>query len=301
MLINYYFIPDANHTTLRFSPSNAPSNTPSNTPSNAPSKAKSISSNMSRFQTPIVYIIGATATGKGTLGKRLATDFGFYHLSFGDLRRSYAKSIRSGIPWISDAIRNYVRGKKIIPQDLLKEYDTVPAILLHHNLLVSGRRTWSTELASAMVNEELAQARAFEEWGGEYTGMIIDGHPLTSGDASAQIIETYKQAFSGLTIVIESPREIARQRYLDRARLAAENSALFEARMNLTDLVFPGFVELMKGYGEVVYSTNDGTMSVDDAYNALLAELDKSSKVWHTLKERSRTIAQTTQANAKSA
>ncbi|KAI1194901.1 P-loop containing nucleoside triphosphate hydrolase protein [Nemania serpens] len=231
---------------------------------------------MSLLQTPIVYITGATATGKGTLGKRLATDFGFYHLSLGDLRRSYSKSIRAGVPW-----------------NLLKEhYDTVPAILKHYNLSVDGHRPWSTELASATIDEELAQAQAFEEVAGEYTGVIIDGHPLTSGETSSEILEIYKEAFSGLTIVIESPREVARQRYIDRARQAIENSARFETRMEATDMTLPGFIELMRGYGEVVCSTNDGTMSIDDAYNALLAELDKNSKVWHTLKERLRTITE---------
>ncbi|KAI1191635.1 P-loop containing nucleoside triphosphate hydrolase protein [Nemania serpens] len=252
---------------------------------------------MSLSHLPIVYITGATATGKGTLGKRLAVDFGFYHISLGDLRRGYSRSLRSGLPWMSDAIRKCVTEGTAIPQSLLNEYDTVPAILQHHNLFVGGCKTWSIELASTMMSEQLAQAQAFEEEGGEYTGVIIDGHPLTSGMVSPLTIDAYEQAFSGLTIVIESPREIAQQRYLDRARSVIEDSARFEARMKLTDRFLPAFIEWMEGNGEVVYSTNDGTMSIDDAYNALVAELDRNSKVWHALKERSQAIAQTTQAN----
>ncbi|KAI1113223.1 hypothetical protein F5Y14DRAFT_462755 [Nemania sp. NC0429] len=247
---------------------------------------------MSPSQPTIVYIIGATATGKGTLGKRLATHFGFYHISLGEKRRSYGNAIRAELPSMSEAVRRCIQGGTAIPEDILQQYDPVPATLRYHNLLVGNHKRWSAELASMIIDEELAKARALEaERGGEYTGIIIDGHPVTEGQISHRVIEAYKQAFSGLSIVIESPREVAQQRYLSRARLVIEDSTRFESRMKTTDKVLPGFIESMKGYGEVVFSTNDGTMTIDDAYHALLGELDKNSKVWHTLKERSWTVA----------
>ncbi|GAW19164.1 hypothetical protein ANO14919_086480 [Xylariales sp. No.14919] len=231
----------------------------------------------------IVYLTGATACGKGTLGKRLAAEFGFYHISMGDLRRAHLDSIKLGVPHLDEAIREFVREERVIPPDLLAQYHTVPAVLQYYNHRASGSKGWTTKLAAKMLSEELAVARALAKSQGESVKVIIlDGHPLTRGSNSSELVDIYKEVYAGLTIVLETPREVAKQRYLARARSAGNNSDRFESRMELTDSILYDFIELMAGFGEIVYSENNAAMSIDDAYNVLLSNLNKSS-TWPTL------------------
>ncbi|TGJ81448.1 hypothetical protein E0Z10_g7320 [Xylaria hypoxylon] len=231
----------------------------------------------------IVYITGATACGKTTLGKRLAKNYGFYHISMGDLRRAHLDSIKLGLPHMDEAIREHVRAGTVIPETLLTQYHTVPAVLQYHNQRASHIRGWTTNLAVKMINESLALARAVPKWEGESVKVILlDGLPLTGGKVSAELVDIYKAESAGLTIVLESDRDVAKQRYLERMRLVTENAERFESRMELTDRILEDFIELMAGTGEVVRSKNDGDMNLYDAYDTLLSNLNKS-KTWQTL------------------
>ncbi|KAI8626950.1 P-loop containing nucleoside triphosphate hydrolase protein [Xylariaceae sp. FL1651] len=207
---------------------------------------------------PIIILTGATACGKGTLGRKLASDFGFYHLSMGDARRSYWQAIMGPIPGMPDDINKYVVEHKEIPAELLARYNPVPVVLLYHNFKVNNKRT--IVLASDILREKLDEARA----------------------------EDFIASFSGLTIVIECPRDVAKKRYIQRSR-GNEDAARFETRMEKTDEILPPFIELMAGYGTVVYSVNDDTMTIEDAYNVLLSQLYNTS-IFLTLAQRTEYI-----------
>ncbi|KAI1823580.1 P-loop containing nucleoside triphosphate hydrolase protein [Xylaria intraflava] len=231
---------------------------------------------------PIIYLSGATATGKGTLGKKLAANFGLYHVSMGDLRRRYLEKLRAGAPGIDHDIQQYIVEGKEIPQELLKRYNTIPAIIQYHNHRAQGLHSWTSQIASAMLEEELAELRAPGQQVGRYKAILIDGHPLTGGVVSQIFVEKYLPIYSGLTIAIDCPREVCKRRYVERARVLSENEAKFETRMALTDKALPVFLELMASYGEIVHSTNDDTMTIDDAYNALVGQL-RESRVFFSL------------------
>ncbi|TVY76169.1 UMP-CMP kinase [Lachnellula suecica] len=67
----------------------------------------------------IVFMLGPPASGKGTLGKRLAEDFGFYHLSVGDYLRYLINGPLADQADIVDAVRSggtrgLVRGDVIV-------------------------------------------------------------------------------------------------------------------------------------------------------------------------------------------
>ncbi|KAI1752931.1 P-loop containing nucleoside triphosphate hydrolase protein [Xylaria castorea] len=237
---------------------------------------------MSLLSLPIIYLTGATACGKGTIGKMLAHNFRLYHISMGDLRREHLASIRAGVPWMADSIRKLVNNGQIIPDELLEQYETVPAVLQYYNHRASGRRgSWSIKIASAMLNEAITRVNILAQEEGLYKGIIIDGHPLSSGKVSERVVEMLKAAYVGITIVMESPRAVAKQRYLERARISNETEERFDERMATTDRVLPGFIEFMAGFGDIVRSTNDDTMSIDDAYETLLSNL-QNSNAWLT-------------------
>ncbi|GAP91113.1 putative uridine kinase [Rosellinia necatrix] len=232
----------------------------------------------------IIYLTGASACGKGTLGKRLAADFGLYHISLGDVRRAHLDAINNGVPLLrNNAICEYVKQDKVIPPNLLARYDVVPAVLLYHNHRASRHRGWTAQLAAAMMAEELSRIQeATESSGNSNAGVIVDGHPLTGGVISEEVVLMNMGQFAGLTIVIESPRETARQRFVERSRQITDNNERFETRMELTDRALPKFITLMAGFGEIVRSRNDESMTIDDAYNALLLALDRS-RAWQLL------------------
>ncbi|KAI1426087.1 P-loop containing nucleoside triphosphate hydrolase protein [Xylaria sp. FL1777] len=231
----------------------------------------------------IIYLTGATACGKGTLGKRLADRFNFYHVSMGDLRREHLETIRMGVPFLDKAIQDCVRNGEPVPDSLLTQYNTVPAVIQYHNHKAKGHQSWTTEIASKMLSESLATARArARSEGKSLQVVIVDGLPLTGGKISAELVDKYIAAYAGLTIVLETPREVAKERYLGRKRLVGDNADRFEARMELTDRSLPGFIEFMAERGEIVRSKNDETMGPDDAFDTLLSELNNSN-VWLTL------------------
>ncbi|KAI1743762.1 P-loop containing nucleoside triphosphate hydrolase protein [Xylaria scruposa] len=233
---------------------------------------------MSLLSLPIIYITGATACGKGTLGKMLAHNFELYHISIGDLKREHLAHIRAGLPGMAEPIKKLAEDGQVIPNEMLKQYEVVPAVLQYYNHRASnGRGTWTTNLAAVMLNEAVSNANTLARESGLYKGIVIDGHPLSSGKISENIVKMFKAAYAGLTIVMDSPREVARQRYLERARSPGKIEEVFEKRMDLTDLILPAFIELMAGYGDIVYSTNEGTMSIDDAYESLLAKLQDNN------------------------
>ncbi|KAI1282174.1 hypothetical protein F5Y07DRAFT_386209 [Xylaria sp. FL0933] len=235
----------------------------------------------------IIYLTGATACGKGLLGKMLAESFGFSHVSIGELRRAHLESIRSGLPLSDERIRQCVREERAIPESLLAEFETVPAVLHYYNHRAAGRlNSWTVKLASKMLNEFFADVRSQAKSEGKpHQVVIVDGHPLTSGKHSAELVEMYATSYSGLTIVLESPREVSKKRYMERARQVGNLEERFEARMELTDRVLPGFLELMTKQGEVVHSRNEETMSPDMAFTHLLGVLNKSS-AWLSLLEK---------------
>ncbi|KAI0460685.1 P-loop containing nucleoside triphosphate hydrolase protein [Xylaria acuta] len=235
---------------------------------------------MSLQRLPIVYITGHPACGKTTISKWLADSFGLYHISMSDLRRAHLASIRAGVPWVAEPIRKYVKGGKIIPQHLLEQYEAVPAVLQYYNHITSGNRNWTTEIASAMLNEEITRVSVLAQSEGKYKGIILDEHPLPEGTVSEDLVAMYKPA--GITIVIESSRKFARQRYLERVKILGENEERFNQRMKSTDRVLPRFIELMEGFGDIVrWKNDDDTMFADQVYRDLRSGLNKNN-AWLT-------------------
>ncbi|KAJ9200577.1 hypothetical protein DTO164E3_2898 [Paecilomyces variotii] len=78
----------------------------------------SIKNNTPRFapdEVDVVFVLGGPGAGKGTQSENLVRDYGFTHLSAGDLLR--AEQVREGSQY-GDLIRNYIKEGKIVPMEI---------------------------------------------------------------------------------------------------------------------------------------------------------------------------------------
>lgn len=66
-------------------------------------------------QVTVVYILGGPGSGKGTQSARLVQDYGFTHLSAGDLLR--AEQDRSGSEY-GQLIKDYIKNGAIVPMEV---------------------------------------------------------------------------------------------------------------------------------------------------------------------------------------
>jgi hypothetical protein len=64
---------------------------------------------------PVICILGGPGSGKGTNCEKLALDYGFRHISTGDLLRSYKEG-----KWIETITASMKEGK-LVPSDMLLE------------------------------------------------------------------------------------------------------------------------------------------------------------------------------------
>jgi len=65
--------------------------------------------------TPIIFVLGGPGAGKGTQCANLVRDFGFKHLSAGDLLR--AEQDREGSEF-GEMIKEYIREGQIVPMEV---------------------------------------------------------------------------------------------------------------------------------------------------------------------------------------
>ncbi|OXV10810.1 hypothetical protein Egran_01428 [Elaphomyces granulatus] len=105
----------------------------------------------------VIFVLGGPGSGKGTQSENLVRDYGFMHLSAGDLLR--VEQVREGSEY-GDLIRNHIREGTIVPME-------VTVVLLSNamsNTLVNG--TANTSPARFLIDgfpRKLDQAIFFEE------------------------------------------------------------------------------------------------------------------------------------------
>lgn len=63
----------------------------------------------------VIFVLGGPGAGKGTQCERLVKDYGFVHLSAGDLLR--AEQNRQGSQY-GDLIKSYIKEGKIVPMEI---------------------------------------------------------------------------------------------------------------------------------------------------------------------------------------
>jgi adenylate kinase family enzyme len=169
--------------------------------------------------------MGPTASGKGTLAGRLCSEFNLYHLSLGDWTRKLAAY---PICDVSDRINRYVLYGSEIPSAVLQdEYKNgfVPAIVQLYNY---QRRGEIPPLKSRMplllhklnnITTQDYRPRA----------ILLDGFPKTLTDAVEARVG-FGMSFPATAISVQCSAEVAKERYLKRARPGDTEVKRFEKR-----------------------------------------------------------------------
>ncbi|KAI0007912.1 P-loop containing nucleoside triphosphate hydrolase protein [Xylariaceae sp. FL0662B] len=221
---------------------------------------------------PIISLLGLMASGKGTLGARLAADYDLYHMSIGDVLRA---KLQPPIPGVSDPINELVAQGKPIPDEMAADLQAhYPLELQIYGYLVR----WDIvppALAFPLLTEQIE--RVYES--GRYRGVLLDGVPRELGHLEAA--ERILPALPGLLIFLDCPEEVARARYLGRARSNDDNSS-FDHRLEHFREHMPPVLDYFEAAGSLVRIPVDGMATIDAAYASLVTRLGKEPK-WQAI------------------
>ncbi|KAI0102611.1 hypothetical protein GGR51DRAFT_562531 [Nemania sp. FL0031] len=225
---------------------------------------------------PVIFLVGSTSSGKGTLGARLAADFNLRHISLGEEIRTMSLMKFKAIPEMACEINEYLVGKREIPAAALRRHyprGCIPAILLRHNHRF--RQDESSYVLAAILRDKIDEI--IEKGGSLPRAVIVDGLNGTfSGEGHKSFrrqVRDFTPSYSGLTIHINSPHTVAKTRYLARGRPGDGDVRVFEERTRHDNDNIAILLHRIKRVGVVVTTVNDGSMSIDLAYQTLLRNL----------------------------
>lgn len=198
---------------------------------------------MSRFSpdnVTVVFLLGGPGSGKGTQSANLVRDYGFTHLSAGDLLR--AEQVREGSEYGS-LIKSYIKDGKIVPM----------------------------EITVALLSNSMAAAGAGE---GEGTKrFLVDGFPRKLDQATF-----FEKTVcpSALTLFLNCPEEVMEQRLLKRGETSGredDNAESIRKRFRVFVETSMPVVTAFEEQNKVV--SVEATGSVDDVYQRIREGFDK--------------------------
>lgn len=198
-----------------------------------------------RFSTndvTVVFFLGGPGSGKGTQSANLVKDYGFVHLSAGDLLR--AEQVREGSQY-GELIKTYIREGKIVPMEI--------TVVLLSNAMADS-------LASAPPPAG-AKAR-----------FLIDGFPRKLDQA---VFFEKTVCPSEVVLFLDCPEEVMEQRLLKRGETSGrddDNAESIRKRFRtFVDTSMP-VVEDFEKKGKVVAVKATG--SVDEVYATVKAGIE---------------------------
>ena len=192
----------------------------------------------------VVFLLGGPGSGKGTQSSNLVRDYGFIHLSAGDLLR--AEQVREGSQY-GDLIKTYIREGKIVPMEI-----TVAL------------------LSNAMADALAAGAGAGE---GKKARFLIDGFPRQLDQA--HFFER-TVCVSKLVLFLNCPEDIMLSRLLKRGETSGRDDDNIESirkRFRTFEQTSMPVVDEFEAKGKVVRVQATG--SVDEVYERIKEELKK--------------------------
>jgi len=187
----------------------------------------------------VIFVLGGPGVGKGTQCARLVQDFGFCHLSAGDLLRH--EQDREGSQY-GEMIKEYIRDGKIVPSEV------------------------TVKLLENAMREVLETRKDKTEhgWGDGKGRFLVDGFPRKMDQA---LIFDQTVCQSQFVLFFTSTEEVMLQRLLERGKTsgrADDNEESIKKRFRTFLETSLPVVEYYKEKGKVVEV--DSTKTVDEVH-----------------------------------
>ena len=141
----------------------------------------------------VVYILGGPGSGKGTQSAHLVDDYGFTHLSAGDLLR--AEQDREGSEY-GQMIKDYIKNGEIVPMEV--------TVKLLENAMQSKLDEQESEKKGSKANGRF----------------LIDGFPRKMDQA---LFFEDSVCPSRCTLFLDCPEEVMRERLLNRGKTSGRS------------------------------------------------------------------------------
>lgn len=194
-----------------------------------------------------MFLLGGPGSGKGTQSANLVRDYGFIHLSAGDLLR--AEQVREGSQY-GDLIRTYIKEGKIVPMEI-----TVAL------------------LSNAMAEALAAGAGATAEGGKKKARFLIDGFPRKLDQA---VFFEDTVCPSEMTLFLDCPEEVMEKRLLKRGETSGrddDNAESIRKRFRVFVETSMPVVRAFEEQQKVLSVSATGT--VDEVYARIREGLEK--------------------------
>jgi len=184
-----------------------------------------------------IIIFGPPGTGKGTMATKLAKEYGFRHISTGDIIRKNQED-RTKIGILADKI---VNGGNLLPDEIVNE----------------------------MVKQEIIDDTNSK-------GFIFDGFPRTAGQAKMLDQFLHKRRAPINTIIhLDVDKHVVKARILERGRMSGrkdDTSEVFETRWAAYQSQTIPALNYFNGRGKVVRV--DGMESIESVYSNIKTIVD---------------------------
>ncbi|KAI1768429.1 P-loop containing nucleoside triphosphate hydrolase protein [Hypoxylon sp. FL1150] len=227
---------------------------------------------------PIISIIGVIASGKRTLGRKLAKEFGFYHLSVGDFFRSMSE-IPLPIAVQERIDEKYQGGELIALDDLKKLCDHMPSSVYmpaYIRQFRDLRNTIPSDIAIPLLEQKIEEVN--NQFKYKCKGILIDGFPRKLGHfMGASMIRDCTR----LVICIECHPENARARFARRLG-SSHDISVYEERLCSFQQNLPDLVKEFEARRLLLISPNESDMNINQAYQALVNRLS-SNEHWKAI------------------
>ncbi|KAI0956942.1 UMP-CMP kinase, variant 2 [Taiwanofungus camphoratus] len=159
----------------------------------------------------VIFVLGGPGVGKGTQCASLVDDFGFCHLSAGDLLR--AEQAREGSEY-GELIRSCIREGQIVPMAV------------------------TIKLLENAMRAALETPRAGDAWGGGRGRFLIDGFPRQMDQAEKFDNEV---CASSLVLFFTAPEDKMVERLLERGKTSGrddDNAESIKKRLRTCPVLF---------------------------------------------------------------
>ncbi|KAJ5825908.1 uridylate kinase Ura6 [Penicillium riverlandense] len=217
-------------------------------PASQPTPPTTSTNTTPRFSTAdvaVVFFLGGPGSGKGTQSANLEKDYGFVHLSAGDLLR--AEQVREGSQY-GELIKTYIREGKIVPMEV------------------------TVKLLSNAMAECLAAGSAPGAEKGHKARFLIDGFPRKLDQA---VFFEDTVCPSELVLFLDCPEEVMEARLLKRGETSGrddDNAESIRKRFRTFVETSMPVVHAFEKQDKVV--TVKATGSVDEVYAGVKAGIE---------------------------